>query len=123
MLDDQQSAAYDKLTKEHTALISEKMRKIEYQKNTSYNKEAVESFSKAFQLFKSDESTYKNQTQLYKLASQNLFAYDASRLFNETLIYYNHVYTYIFSKLDDDGKLHLTRFSIECEKRLGNNAE
>lgn len=34
------------------------------------------------------------------------------------LIFYNHVYSYIFSKLDDNGKLELTRYSIECERKL-----
>lgn len=114
----EQSAIYDALTKDHTDLISSKMRELEYKKNVAYNKEAADSFAKAFNQFRNNESKYKNQTQLFSLVSTTLFAYDASRLFNETLIYYNHVYSYIFSKLDDDGKLALTRFSIECERKL-----
>lgn len=113
-----QSDTYDALTKESTDLISEKMRELEYKKNVAYNKQAADSFAKAFSQFRNYESKYKNQTQLFSLVSTTLFAYDASRLFNETLIYYNHVYSYIFSKLDDDGKLALTRFSIECERKL-----
>ena len=117
-LNDEQNNAYDALTKEHTDIISSKMRDLEYKRNIAYNKQAADSFAKAFKLFRNDESKYKNQTQLFSLASSTLFAYDASRLFNETLIYYNHVYSYIFGKLDDDGKLALTRFSIECERKL-----
>ncbi len=117
-LSEEQSKIYDTLTKEYTDLISAKMRNLEYKKNVSYNKSAAESFAKAFKQFKTDESKYKNQNQLFTLASKSLFAYDASRLFNETLIYYNHVYAYIFNKLDDDGKLALTRYSIECERNL-----
>jgi len=117
-LTDEQIKTYETLTKEHTDLISTKMRDLEYKKNIAYNKQAVDSFAKAFKQFREDESKYKNQTQLFSLVSSTLFAYDASRLFNETLIYYNHVYSYIFSKLDDDGKLALTRFSIECERKL-----
>ena len=113
-----QSDTYDALTKESTDLISEKMRELEYKKHVAYNKQAADSFAKAFSQFRNNESKYKNQTQLFSLVSTTLFAYDASRLFNETLIYYNHVYSYIFSKLDDDGKLALTRFSIECERKL-----
>ena len=113
-----QSNTYDTLTKEHTDLISDKMRELEYKKNVAYNKSAVESFAKAFNLFRNDENKYKNQTQLFALVSTTLFAFDASRLFNETLIYYNHIYSYIFSKLDDNGKLALTRYSIECERKL-----
>ena len=114
----EQSDAYDALTKDHTELISSKMRELEYKKNVAYNKRAAESFAKAFSQFRNNEGKYKNQTQLFSLVSTTLFSYDASRLFNETLIYYNHVYSYIFSKLDDDGKLALTRFSIECERKL-----
>lgn len=114
----EQSSIYDSLTKDHSTLISEKMRQLEYQKNLSYNQQAADAFASAFEKFRKDENKYKNQTQLFALVSTTLFAYDASRLFNETLIYYNHVYSYIFSKLDDDGKLALTRYSIECERKL-----
>lgn len=114
----EQSDTYDALTKDHTELISSKMRELEYKKNVAYNKQAADSFAKAFNQFRNNEGKYKNQTQLFSLVSTTLFSYDASRLFNETLIYYNHVYSYIFSKLDDDGKLALTRFSIECERKL-----
>jgi hypothetical protein len=117
-LTDNQDKIYTSLTKEHTDLISSKMRDIEYKKNVDYNKKAVDSFAKAFKLFRDDEAKYKISTQLFSLVSLSLFAYDASRLLNETLIYYNHIYSYIFSKLDDDGKLALTRFSIECERKL-----
>lgn len=115
---EEQSDTYDTLTKEHTDLISSKMRELEYKKNVAYNKQAADSFAKAFHQFRNNEGKYKNQTQLFSLVSATLFNYDASRLFNETLIYYNHVYSYIFSKLDDEGKLALTRFSIECERKL-----
>jgi hypothetical protein len=118
VMDSKQESLYKTLTKDITDLISVKMREIEYKENVAYNKLAVESFSSAFSQYRSDENKYKNNTQLFKLVSSSLFKYDASRLFNETLIYYNHVYSYIFSKLDDDGKLALTRYSIQCERDL-----
>ena len=117
-LTNEQKSHYEQISKECTSLISDAMREIERVKNVDYNKKAVVAFNSAFEKFKNNESTYKNQTQLYTLVSQSLFAYDASRLFNETLIYYNHIYSYIFSKLDDNGKFALTRFSIECERKL-----
>lgn len=114
----EQKTHYDRINKECTACISDKMREMEHKSNIAYNKKAVESYDKAFKMFKNDEEKYKNQTQLFSLVSSTLFAYDVARLFNETLIYYNHIYSYIFGKLDDDGKLALTRFSIECERKL-----
>lgn len=118
MLTEEQSARYDTLTKECTEGISEKLRELEHQDNVSYNRQAVDAYTKAFEEFRKDEAKYKNQTQLAGLTASTLFAYDASRLFNETLIYYNHVYSYIFNKLDEDGKFALTRFSIDCERKL-----
>ena len=117
-LTSQQKKHYEQLTKEHTELINEKMRELQHKKDVSYNREAVEAYSKAFKAFKANESKYKDLTQLRGLSAGTLFAFDAARLFNETLIYYNHVYSYIFSKLDDNGKFALTRFSIECERKL-----
>lgn len=114
----EQSAYYDTETKAFTTLISDTMRRLEFEKNIDYNKRAADSFEKAFEKFKSDESKYKNNDQLRTLASKFLFGFDASRLFNETLIYYNHIYSYIFSKLDNDGKFALTKYSIECERKL-----
>lgn len=98
--------------------ISAKMRQLEYKDNIDYNKKAVNAYNSAFTSFKNNESRYKDKSQLFGLVSTTLFAYDAGRLFNETLIFYNHVYSYIFSKLDDNGKLELTRYSIECERKL-----
>ena len=83
------------------------------------NKKAVNAYNSAFTSFKNNESRYKDKSQLFSLVSTTLFTYDAGRLFNETLIFYNHVYSYIFNKLDDNGKLELTKYSIECERKQG----
>ena len=85
----EQEAYYNTETKAFTELISETMRRLEYDKNVAYNKQAVDAYSKALTEFRSDESKYSKISQLRALASRTLFAYDASRLFNETLIYYN----------------------------------
>lgn len=115
----EQEAYYNTETKAFTELISETMRRLEYDKNVAYNKQAVDAYSKALAEFRSDESKYSKISQLRALASRTLFAYDASRLFNETLIYYNHIYSYIFGKLDEEGKFALTKCSIECERKKG----
>ena len=120
-LTSEQKTHYDQLNKSCTDTISAKMRQLEYKDNIDYNKKAVNAYNSAFTSFKNNESRYKDKSQLFGLVSTTLFAYDAGRLFNETLIFYNHVYSYIFSKLDDNGKLELTRYSIECERKLRGN--
>ena len=113
----EQKKHYNQLNKECTENISAKIHELEYIKNIEYNKNAVNAYNIAFQKFKIDENKYKNQTQLFQLVSSTLFAYEASSLFNETLIFYSHVYSFIFSKLDDEGKFFLTKYSIECQKK------
>lgn len=115
----EQKKHYNQLNKECTENISAKIHELEYIKNIEYNKNAVNAYNIAFQKFKIDENKYKNQTQLFQLVSSTLFAYEASRLFNETLIFYSHVYSFIFGKLDDEGKFLLTKYSIEWQKMEG----
>lgn len=114
---DDQQLHYENLTKDYADIISHSMARIGKLNDTKYNREAVESFKKAFDLFKSDPTLYSNSdSKLYNLVSKYLFAYDAKKLFNETLVYYNHVYTFIFNKLDDNGKFNLTKISIDMTK-------
>jgi hypothetical protein len=92
-----QQQLYDKLTKEFSALISSKMAEITRLENAAYNKKAVEDFKAVFHQFKADEPRYANSDQsLFALVNKRLFGYDAARLFNETMIYYSHVYFIYF---------------------------
>lgn len=109
---------YDILTKKCTDLISSKMKEIEHIDNVNYNQKAVEAYEKAFKEFKAKESIYKNNfDNLRGLVTTTLFKYRPDRLFNETLIYYNHVYAYIFDKLNEDGKIALTKCAIDCDRK------
>jgi hypothetical protein len=113
----EQKELYDTLTKEYSEIISKRMDDLNQRNNVQYNKTAVKDFNHVFKEFRDNEAKYKNsESQLFALVSKRLFSYDASKLFNETLIYYNHVYSFIFSKLDDDGKFRLTQISIDTER-------
>lgn len=114
---DTQKVQYDSLTREFSNLVSKSMAVITNNSEIEYNKKAAESFKTAFNLFKNDSDRYTgNERNLYELVARYLFAYDAKRLFNETLVYYNHVYTYIFNKLNDEGKFRFTQFSFDVPK-------
>lgn len=111
----QQNKFYEQLTKDYTNTISKKMEELIFKENLNYNKEALLSYKEAFDLFKGNEGIYKSrESELYNLATKKLFAYDSSKLFNETLIYYNNIYSYIFSKLDDNMKFKITELSINA---------
>lgn len=117
ILSDNQIALYNNLTREYSTLVSKKMADFAYWGDVKYNKDAAIAFKKAFDLFKNDEKKYKeSDNHLYELVAKYLFAYDAKRLFNETLVYYNHVYTFIFNRLDDDSKYRFTQFSFDTPK-------
>ena len=118
ILDKKQTLLYNSLTRDFSALVSQKMAEIAHCEDIKYNKKAADSFKKAFELFKANEDKYKkSDTELYGLVSEYLFAFDAKRLFNECLVYYNHVYSYIFNMLDDDGKFRFTQFSFDTPKK------
>lgn len=113
----EQNQEYTLLTKDFSALVSEAMETISVELDKEYNKRAVSSFKKAFDLFKADEDKFKkHDSALYELVSSYLFAFDAKRLYSESLVYYNHIYTYIFNKLDDEGKFRFTQFSFDVPK-------
>ena len=111
----EQNKFYEQLTKDYTNTISRKVEELTFEENLNYNKEALLSYKEAFDLFKGNEGIYKSrESELYNLATKKLFAYDSSKLFNETLIYYNNIYSYIFSKLDDNMKFKITELSINA---------
>lgn len=107
-----QKNEYEEITSKCQKIVDFKLKEIERLENVEYNKRAVASYEKIFKLFKnSKNSSYKANDIL------ELFSYDSSRLTNETLIYYNHVYNYILSKLNDDEKLTITKLAIIAEKK------
>ena len=88
------------------------------EQNVSYNKIALESYEDALKKFISD-SAYKKEKErgrLQWLLKDKLFDYKQEILFPETLVYYNYVYSYIFSKLDNEGKKFMTKCAIENKK-------
>jgi hypothetical protein len=120
-LTDEQQRLYNNLTKEFSTTVSLKMEEFARQENRTYNKKASDDFKEALNKFKADEDKYiSSDNSLFALVNKRLFAYDAAKLFNETLIYYNHVYSYIFGRLNDDGKYRLTQYSIDAEKIRNN---
>lgn len=111
-MSERQSEKYSELTKNSSNLVSAKMTSFEEAENREYNIKAIEAYKNAFDMFKNNEIT-----ESHKEVMGNLFSFDAARLYNETLVYYNHVYNYILNKLSDDDKFTLTKYAILSEKR------
>lgn len=107
-----QERKYVYLTKKSSEIVSLKMKYFEKIKERDYNLKAIESYESVFNMFKNGK-VINNHKEVLK----GLFVYDASRLYNETLVYYNYVYNYVLGKLSDEDKFLMTKFAIMCERR------
>lgn len=113
-LSERQEARYAELTQKSSAIVSDKMAYFENVKNREYNISAIEAYEKVFNMFKSGKVAADHKKVL-----KSLFSFDPSRLYNETLVYYNHVYNYVLGKLSDDEKFTITKYAIMCERSFG----
>lgn len=111
-LSERQERKYDELTQKSADIVNSKMAYFEKIRNREYNMQAVEAYEKIFNMFKNG-----NWIDDHKEALKALFTFDASRLYNETLVYYNHVYNYILSQLNDEEKFAMTKLAILSEKK------
>lgn len=107
-----QEAMYAELTRKSSVIVSAKMAYFEDVKKREYNISAIEAYEKVFNMFKSGEAAADSKEIL-----KSLFSFDPSKLYNETLVYYNHVYSYVLGKLNDEEKFTMTKYAIMCEKR------
>ena len=111
-LSSNQERKYVELTKQSSEIVSSKLAYFEKQKNRAYNIQAIEAYEKVFNMFKNGKVAGDHKEML-----KALFMFDTSRLYNETLVYYNHVYNYILGQLSDDDKFTMTKYAIMCEKK------
>ena len=111
-LTSEQKNEYERLTNKCSQIVAEKTGYFEHKKNVDYNNRAVEAYERAFNFIKTGKG-FDSHSDIIK----EMFTFDASRLFAETIIYYNHVYTYIFSKLADEEKLMFTKVAINLSKK------
>lgn len=107
-----QENKYLELTQKSSNIVSSKMAYFENIKNREYNISAIEAYEKVFHMFKNGKVVGDHKETL-----KALFMFDASRLYNETLVYYNHVYNYILGQLSDEEKFTITKYAIMCERK------
>ncbi len=111
-LTDRQKDVYDSVTRQCLKIVDLKLHAFQRVADVAYNEQALVAYERVFRYFKDGKVSDD-----HKAIISGLFEFDPGRLFNETLTYYNHVYAYILSKLDDDGKLRLTKAAIRSEIR------
>lgn len=114
LLSAKQLEEYNKCSKELSEIVSLHI----VSENKKYNSEALTLIKKVLDNFIDDSSLKKEKERekLRSLLQENMFSFSQERLFPETLTYYNYVYSYIFSKLDNDGKKFITECAIMNKK-------
>ena len=114
----QQKERYDAISKRYSKVVTDKMRELQRQSDKAYNLRAAETFKIVYENFKNDEKKYKkNEDDFRDLISNRLCCFDSTRFFNETTIYYNFVYTYIFNAVNEGLKLKMTEYAINSDKK------
>lgn len=111
-LTNRQKELYESVTKQCSKIVDIRLHVFQRITDAEYNERALDAYERVYRYFKTEEFTSDHKNII-----SGLFGFDASRLFNETLTYYNHVYAYVLSKLDDDGKFRLTKAAIRSEMR------
>ena len=95
---------------------AEKMEELNRNELLDYNKRAVSCFNDVLQAFKRDSGKFKNESNLKALMTSKFFVFDSSKLFNETLVFYNHVYSVVFQDVNDTLKFKLTEWALRTDK-------
>lgn len=113
-----QQKSYEKLTKSFSQAISSKMEELNRLSLMEYNKKAIRSLDEVFKIFTNDEKKkmYKSESTLKNLMVSKFFVYDTSKLFNESLVFYNHVYSLVFQAVDNNLKYKLTEWAVNTSK-------
>ena len=112
-----QENSYQILSKHFSNVISKKMEEINKLELVELNKKAISTYKQVFETYIANKEKYKeNESNLKALVYHTLFAFDTRDLFNESLIYYNHIYSMIFNEVNDKLKFKLTEWSIEATK-------
>ena len=112
--DDAQSKIYTKLTNSFSKEVSDIMARIARQKDIRYNLFAIEQYRETYENFKDTKKISLSEENKENIAQ--MFKYDTSRLFPESAVYYNFVYSAIFGKLNDEDKYQLTMLSVNTPK-------
>ena len=92
------------------------MEEINRNELLEYNKRAVASFNDVFKAFKKEPSKYKDESVLKAQMTSKFFAFDTSKLFNESLVFYNHEYSLVFQETSDTLKFKLTEWALNTTK-------
>ena len=112
----EQSITYEKLTQKYSELISRQMETINKNELLEYNKKAVVCFNEVLLAFKKEPSKYKDESTLKSLMTTKFFAFDSSKLLNESLVFYNHVYSSVLQESSDAMKYRLTEVALNTIK-------
>ena len=106
-----QQNEYRDITSDCQKIVDRRLKDFDRLDNIDYNERAIAAYEKILNVFNGKSPDAYKPSDFVEM-----FRFDPARLTSETLAYYNYVYGYILSKLDDKGKLAITRLAIKTEK-------
>lgn len=118
-LDNDIQKVYEQSEELRTKLVYEKIEEIQRSEKMNYNVKAANDIQYVYNELKHNKNKYiSQQGNLKNLLQRRMFILDMNRLFNETIVYYNFVYNWIFqnSDIDDGLKLKITEWAAMTEK-------
>lgn len=118
-LDDNIQKVYEQNEELRTKLVYEKIEEIQRSEKMNYNVKAANDIQYVYNELKHNKNKYiSQQGNLKNLLQRRMFILDMNRLFNETIVYYNFVYNWIFqnSDIDDGLKFKITEWAAMTEK-------
>lgn len=118
-LDDDIQKVYEQNEELRTKLVYEKIEEIQRSEKMNYNVKAANDIQYVYNELKHNKNKYiSQQGNLKNLLQRRMFILDMNRLFNETIVYYNFVYNWIFqnSDIDDGLKFKITEWAAITEK-------
>ena len=118
-LDNDIQKVYEQNEELRTKLVYEKIEEIQRSEKMNYNVKAANDIQYVYNELKHNKNKYiSQQGNLKNLLQRRMFILDMNRLFNETIVYYNFVYNWIFqnSDIDDGLKFKITEWAAITEK-------
>ncbi|HNQ70613.1 MULTISPECIES: hypothetical protein [Mesotoga] len=117
ILDEGQNERYREVKNGFYRMAEEKVESLRSARYARYNRKAIERLKKLIDEFSENEKELsKSGSSLPVILKERIGSLNTSYFDGPTMQYFNYVYGYIFSLIDEDLKFEVTRIMTETEK-------
>lgn len=117
LLEPAQFDQYQELKTQFYRVAESKVEELRSLRYSKYNRKAIESLKRLLEKFSQNEKEYSKAASSFPLIlKEHIATLNTAYFDGPTLQYFNYVYGYIFSLLEDDLKFEITRIMTETPK-------